>query len=438
MNRNEERMINQVIEEFRNKSGQFVLRRDDEAIAFITSKGNSTYEVSGTHEMNLNDAKKVLEDFLTFEKNPKVSISIPDETVLLKYESGNLEYFKNALPLDRKMFAEDTSEMIENLFQQKMIFEPVNEKITNVSYTIGGYTDKVDDFKGTIKGKRLEDGKVSTEEYSIEKDGETKGYFNSESHNSSKLSFAEAFTMSKELMGTENNKLLELDIEAKSDEMFEHITNIGNFGFEIKNCNESNLMELVEAAKVFQRTSEEYENIEIDGGPELGVKFAQELPNIWIDCNDESKIKYDEKKSEIYMGNTLHKLNSIEQMAEMLKTVSENCESNKNIKIQVEDEKLSKKNNSEWLVYETKKFHNEIKEELLAQKDFRPVLATDEAKEKIVCFAEGKLNKKDIETLEKDNKFSKITVIEGGKIAAEIKNENKNSKIENKKSNLVL
>lgn len=431
-------MINQVIEEFRNKTGQFVLRRDDEAIAFITSKGNSTYEVSGTHEMNLNDAKKVLEDFLTFEKEPKISITIPDETVFLKYENGNLEYFKNALPLDRKMYAEDTSEMIENLFQQKMIFEPVNEKITSASYAIGGYTDKVDDFKGTIKGKRLEDGKVSVEEYSIEKDGETKGYFNLETYDSSKLSFAEAFTMSKELMGTENNKLLELDIEARSDEMFEHITNIGNFGFEIKNCNESNLEELSEAAKVFQRTSEEYENIEIDGGPKLGLKFAQELPNVWIDCNDGSQIKYNENKNEIYMENTLHKLNSIEQMAEMLKTVSENCDSNKNIKIQVEDEKLAKKNNSEWLIYSTEKFHDEIKEDFLAQKDFRPVVATDEAKEKIICFAEGKLLKKDIEELKKDNSFNKITVIEGGKIATEIKNENKNSKTENKKSNLVL
>lgn len=431
-------MINQVIEEFRNKTGQFVLRRDDEAIAFITSKGNSTYEVSGTHEMNLNDAKKVLEDFLTFEKEPKISIAVPDETVFLKYENGNLEYFKNALPLDRKMYAEDTSEMIENLFQQKMIFEPVNEKITNASYTIGGYTDKVDDFKGMIKGKRLEDGKVSIEEYSIEKDGEIKGYFNPENHDSSKLSFAEAFTMSKELMGTENNKILELDIEGKSDEMFEHITNIGDFGFDIKNCNENNFKELSEAAKVFQRTSGEYENIEIDAKLELGVKFAQELPNIWIDCNDGSQIKYNENKNEIYIGNTLHKLNSIEQMAEMLKTVSKNCDANKNIKIQVEDEKLAKKNNSEWMVYETQKFHNEIKEDFLAQKDFRPVVATDEAKEKIICFEEGKLQKKDIEALEKDKKFSKITLIEGGKIVAEIKSENKNSKTENKKSNLVL
>ena len=431
-------MINQVIEEFRNKTGQFVLRHDDEAIAFITSKGNSTYEVSGTHEMNLNDAKKVLEDFLTFEKEPKISITIPDETVFLKYENGNLEYFKNALPLDRKMYAEDTSEMIENLFQQKMIFELVNEKITDVSYTIGGYTDTVDDFKGMIKGKRLEDGKVSIEEYSIEKDGEIKGYFNPENHDSSKLSFAEAFTMSKELMGTENNKILELDIEGKSDEMFEHITNIGDFGFDIKNCNENNIKELSEAAKVVQRASGEYENIEIDAKLELGVKFAQELPNIWIDCNDGSQIKYNENKNEIYIGNTLHKLNSIEQMAEMLKTVSKNCDANKNIKIQVEDEKLAKKNNSEWMVYETQKFHNEIKEDFLAQKDFRPVVATDEAKEKIICFEEGKLQKKDIEALEKDKKFSKITLIEGGKIVAEIKSENKNSKTENKKSNLVL
>lgn len=67
-------MINQAVEEFRNKTGQFVLRRDEEAIAFIASKGNSTYEVSGTHEMNLNDAKKVLDDFLTFKKEPKISI----------------------------------------------------------------------------------------------------------------------------------------------------------------------------------------------------------------------------------------------------------------------------------------------------------------------------------------------------------------------------
>ena len=40
-------------------------------------------------------------------------------------------------------YTEDTSEMKENLFQQKMIFEPVNEKITDVSYTIGGYSIKI-------------------------------------------------------------------------------------------------------------------------------------------------------------------------------------------------------------------------------------------------------------------------------------------------------
>ena len=355
----------------------------------------------------------------------------------MKYEDGNLEYFKNALPLDRKMYAEDTSEMIENLFQQKMIFEPVNEKIKNVSYTIGGYTDNIDDFKGIIKGKRLEDGKVSIEEYSVEKDGEVKGYFNSDSYDSSKLSFAEAFTLSKELMGTENNKLLELNVEERSDKMFEHITNIGDFGFDLKNCNENNFQELAEAAKIFQRTTGEYENIEIDAGPELGIRFAQELPELWIDCNDGSQIKYNESKNEIYMGNTLHKLSSIEQMAEMLKTVSENCDSNKNIKIQVEDEKLTKKNDSEWLFYSTKKFYDEIKEELLAQKDFRPVIATDGAKEKIVCFREGEMLKEDLETLKKDKNFNKITVIEGEKIVSEIKKqkETQSKKAENKKNN---
>ena len=430
-------MINQAVEEFRNKIGQFVLRRDEEAIAFINSKGNSTYEVSGTHEMNLNDAKKVLDDFLTFEKEPKISITIPDETVMLKYENGNLEYFKNALPLDRKMYAEDTSEMIENLFQQKMIFEPVNEKIKNVSYTIGGYTDTVDDFKGMIKGKRLEDGKVSIKEYSIEKDGEVKGYFNSGSHDSSKLSFAEAFTFSRELMGTENNKLLETDIEAKSDEIFEHITNIGDFDFDLKNCNENNFKELAEAAKIFQRTTGEYENIEIDAGPELGIRFAQEIPEIWIDCDDGSQIKYNESKNEIYMGNTLHKLSSIEQMAEMMKTVSENCDSNKNIKIQVDNEKLNKKNDSEWLIYSNKKFYDGLKEELIAQKDFRPVIATDGAKEKIVCFRGGEMLKEDLEALKKDKNFNKITVIEGEKIVSEIKKqkETQSKKAENKKNN---
>lgn len=432
-------MISQAVEEFRNKTGQFVLRRDDEAIAFITSRGNSTYEVSGTYDMNLNDAKKVLDDFLTFEEMPKISISIPEETVMLKYKDGNLEYFKNALPLDRKMYAEDTSEMIENLFQQKMIFEPVNEKITDVSYTIGGYTDTVDDFKGIIKGKRLEDGKVSIEEYSVEKDGEVKGYFNSDSYDSSKLSFAEAFTLSRELMGTANNKLLELNVEARSDEMFEHITNIGDFGFDLKNCNENNFKELAEAAKIFQRTTGEYENIEIDAGPELGIRFAQEIPELWIDCNDGSQIKYNESKNEIHMGNTLHKLSSIEQMAEMLKTISENCDSNKNIRIQVDSEKLTKKNDSEWLSYSAKKFHDEIKEEFLAQKDFRPVIATNGVKEKIVCFREAEMSKEDLEALEKDKKFKKITVIEGEKVISEIKNYNKDKdkKTENKKNNFI-
>ena len=430
-------MISQVVEEFRNKTGQFVLRRDDEAIAFITSRGNSTYEVSGTYDMNLNDAKKVLDDFLTFEEMPEISISIPEETVMLKYKDGNLEYFKNALPLDRKMYAEDTSEMIENLFQQKMIFEPVNEKITDVSYTIGGYTDTVDDFKGIIKGKRLEDGKVSIEEYSVEKDGEVKGYFNSDSYDSSKLSFAEAFTLSRELMGTANNKLLELNVEARSDEMFEHITNIGDFGFDLKNCNENNFQELAEAAKIFQRTTGEYENIEIDAGSELGIRFAQEIPELWIDCNDGSQIKYNESKNEIYMGNTLHKLSSIEQMAEMLKTVSENCDSNKNIRIQVDSEKLTKKNDSEWLSYSAKKFHDGIEKEFIAQRDFRSVIATDGAKEKIVCFREGEMLKEDLETLKKDKNFNKITVIEGEKIVSEIKKqkETQSKKTENKKNN---
>lgn len=430
-------MINQAVEEFRNKTGQFVLRRDEEAIAFITSKGNSTYEVSGTHDMNLNDAKKVLDDFLTFEKEPKISITIPDETVMLKYKDGNLEYFKNALPLDRKMYAEDTSEMIENLFQQKMIFEPVNEKITDVSYTIGGYTDTVDDFKGIIKGKRLEDGKISVEEYSIEKDGEMKGYFNSDSYDSSKLSFAEAFTLSRELMGTANNKLLELNVQARSDEMFEHIANIGDFGFDLKNCNENNFKELAEAAKIFQRTTGEYENIEIDAGPELGIRFAREIPELWIDCNDGSEIKYDEHSNEIYMGNTLYKSSSIEQMAEMLETVFENCNSDKNIKIQVDNEKLTKKNDSEWLIYSTKKFHDGIKEELIAQKDFRPVIATDGAKEKIVCFREGEMLKEDLEALKKDKNFNKVTVIEGEKIVREIKKqkETQSKKAENEKNN---
>ena len=430
-------MISQAVEEFRNKTGQFVLRRDDEAIAFITSKGNSTYEVSGTHEMNLNDAKKVFDDFLTFEEMPKISIAIPDETVFIKFEEGNLEYFKNALPLDRKMYAQDTSEMIENLFQQKMIFEPVNEKITGVSYTIGGYTDTVDDFKGIIKGKPLEDGKVSIEEYSVEKDGEVRGYFNSNSYDSSKLSFAEAFTLSRELMGTANNKLLELNVEARSDEMFEHITNIGDFGFDLKNCNENNFKELAEAAKIFQRTTGEYENIEIDAGSELGIRFAQEIPELWIDCNDGSQIKYNESKNEIYMGNTLHELSSIEQMEGMLKTLSENCDSGKNIKVQVEDEKLTKKNDSEWLFYSAKKFHDGIKEELLAQKDFRPVIATDGAKEKIVCFREGEMLKEDLEALKKDKNFNKITVIEGEKIVSEIKKqkETQSKKTENKKNN---
>lgn len=137
------------------------------------------------------------------------------------------------------------------------------------------------------------------------------------------------------------------------------------------------------------------------------------------------------------MGNTLHKLSSIEQMAEMLKTVSENCDSSKNIKVQVEDEKLTKKNDSEWLFYSAKKFHDEIKEELLAQKDFRPVIATDGAKEKIVCFREGEMLKEDFEMLKKDKNFNRITVIEGEKLVSEIKKqkETQSRKAENKKNN---
>ena len=139
------------------------------------------------------------------------------------------------------------------------------------------------------------------------------------------------------------------------------------------------------------------------------------------------------------MGNTLHKLSSIEQMAEMLKTVSENCDSNKNIRIQVDGEKLTKKNNSEWLIYSNKKFHEGIKEEFIVQRDFRSVIATDGTKEKIVCFREGEMLKEDLETLKKDKNFNKITVIEGEKIVSEIKNYSKNNdkKIENKKNNFV-
>ena len=349
MNRNGEKMSEKLY-------GQSYFKRDGEVIAVIRENGNSSYSIAGTERMNLNDAKKVLDDYCTLEKKPEISITVPDETVLIKFKDGNLEYFKNALSLDRKMYAEDTSELIENLFRQKMIFEPVNEKIKNITYKIGGYTDNVDDFKGMLKGKRLKDGKISVEEYSIEKDGEMKGYFNSDSYDSSKLSFAEAFTLSRELMGTANNKLLELNVQARSDEMFEHIANIGDFGFDLKNCNENNFKELAEAAKIFQRTTGEYENIEIDAGPELGIRFAREIPELWIDCNDGSEIKYDEHSNEIYMGNTLYKSSSIEQMAEMLETVFENCNSDKNIKIQVDNEKLTKKNDSEWLIIQLKNF----------------------------------------------------------------------------------
>lgn len=343
--------------------GQSYLKRDGEVIAIIRENGNSSYSVAGTEGMNLNDARKVLDDYCMLEKNPEIFIAVPDETVLIKFKDGNLEYFKNALPLDRKMYAEDTSEMIENLFRQKMIFEPVNEKIKTVTYSIGGYTDNVDDFKGMLKGKRLDNGKVSVEEYLIEKNGETKGYFNDDNYDSSGLTLAEAYTMSRELTATKNNKLLESDLEARSDKIFEHITNIGEFGFDLKNCNENNFEELSEAAKIFQRTTWDYENMEIDAGPELGIRFAQKMPELWIDANDGSQIKYNESKNEVYIGNTLYKLSSIEQMAEMLKTVSENCDSNKNIRIQVDNEKLTKKNDSEWLIYSTKKFHDGIKEE---------------------------------------------------------------------------
>ena len=416
--------------------GQSYLKRDGEVIAIIRENGNSSYSVAGTEGMNLNDARKVLDDYCTLEKNPEIFIAVPDETVLIKFKDGNLEYFKNALPLDRKMYAEDTSEMIENLFRQKMIFEPVNEKIKTVTYSIGGYTDNVDDFKGMLKGKRLDNGKVSVEEYLIEKNGETKGYFNDDNYDSSGLTLAEAYTMSRELTATKNNKLLESDLEARSDKIFEHITNIGEFGFDLKNCNENNFEELSEAAKIFQRTTWDYENMEIDAGPELGIRFAQKMPELWIDANDGSQIKYNESKNEVYIGNTLYKLSSIEQMAEMLKTVSENCDSNKNIRIQVDNEKLTKKNDSEWLIYSTKKFHDGIKEELIAQKDFRPVIATDGAKEKIVCFREGEMLKEDLEALKKDKNFNKVTVIEGEKIVSEIKKqkETQSKKEENKKN----
>lgn len=417
--------------------GQSYLKRDGEVIAIIRENGNSSYSVAGTEGMNLNDARKVLDDYCTLEKNPEIFIAVPDETVLIKFKDGNLEYFKNALPLDRKMYAEDTSEMIENLFRQKMIFEPVNEKIKTVTYSIGGYTDNVDDFKGMLKGKRLDNGKVSVEEYLIEKNGETKGYFNDDNYDSSGLTLAEAYTMSRELTATKNNKLLESDLEARSDKIFEHITNIGEFGFDLKNCNENNFEELSEAAKIFQRTTWDYENMEIDAGPELGIRFAQKMPELWIDANDGSQIKYNESKNEVYIGNTLYKLSSIEQMAEMLKTVSENCDSNKNIRIQVDSEKLTKKNNSEWLIYSNKKFHEGIKEEFIVQKDFRPVIATDGTKEKIICFREGEMTKEDLETLKKDKNFNKITVIEGEKIVSEIKKqkETQSKKAENKKNN---
>lgn len=416
--------------------GQSYLKRDGEVIAIIRENGNSSYSVAGTEGMNLNDARKVLDDYCTLEKNPEIFIAVPDETVLIKFKDGNLEYFKNALPLDRKMYAEDTSEMIENLFRQKMIFEPVNEKIKTVTYSIGGYTDNVDDFKGMLKGKRLDNGKVSVEEYLIEKNGETKGYFNDDNYDSSGLTLAEAYTMSRELTATKNNKLLESDLEARSDKIFEHITNIGEFGFDLKNCNENNFEELSEAAKIFQRTTWDYENMEIDAGPELGIRFAQKMPELWIDANDGSQIKYNESKNEVYIGNTLYKLSSIEQMAEMLKTVSENCDSNKNIRIQVDSEKLTKKNNSEWLIYSNKKFHEGIKEEFIVQKDFRPVIATDGTKEKIICFREGEMTKEDLETLKKDKNFNKITVIEGEKIVSEIKKqkETQSKKEENKKN----
>ena len=417
--------------------GQSYLKRDGEVIAIIRENGNSSYSIAGTEGMNLNDARKVLDDYCTLEKNPEIFIAVPDETVLIKFKDGNLEYFKNALPLDRKMYAEDTSEMIENLFRQKMIFEPVNEKIKTVTYSIGGYTDNVDDFKGMLKGKRLDNGKVSVEEYLIEKNGETKGYFNDDNYDSSGLTLAEAYTMSRELTATKNNKLLESDLEARSDKIFEHITNIGEFGFDLKNCNENNFEELSEAAKIFQRTTWDYENMEIDAGPELGIRFAQKMPELWIDANDGSQIKYNESKNEVYIGNTLYKLSSIEQMAEMLKTVSENCDSNKNIRIQVDSEKLTKKNNSEWLIYSNKKFHEGIKEEFIVQKDFRPVIATDGTKEKIICFREGEMTKEDLETLKKDKNFNKITVIEGEKIVSKIKKqkETQSKKAENKKNN---
>ena len=417
--------------------GQSYLKRDGEVIAIIRENGNSSYSVAETEGMNLNDARKVLDDYCTLEKNPEIFIAVPDETVLIKFKDGNLEYFKNALPLDRKMYAEDTSEMIENLFRQKMIFEPVNEKIKTVTYSIGGYTDNVDDFKGMLKGKRLDNGKVSVEEYLIEKNGETKGYFNDDNYDSSGLTLAEAYTMSRELTATKNNKLLESDLEARSDKIFEHITNIGEFGFDLKNCNENNFEELSEAAKIFQRTTWDYENMEIDAGPELGIRFAQKMPELWIDANDGSQIKYNESKNEVYIGNTLYKLSSIEQMAEMLKTVSENCDSNKNIRIQVDSEKLTKKNNSEWLIYSNKKFHEGIKEEFIVQKDFRPVIATDGAKEKIVCFREGEMLKEDLEALKKDKNFNKVTVIEGEKIVREIKKqkETQSKKAENEKNN---
>lgn len=417
--------------------GQSYLKRDGEVIAIIRENGNSSYSVAGTEGMNLNDARKVLDDYCMLEKNPEIFIAVSDETVLIKFKDGNLEYFKNALPLDRKMYAEDTSEMIENLFRQKMIFEPVNEKIKTVTYSIGGYTDNVDDFKGMLKGKRLDNGKVSVEEYLIEKNGETKGYFNDDNYDSSGLTLAEAYTMSRELTATKNNKLLESDLEARSDKIFEHITNIGEFGFDLKNCNENNFEELSEAAKIFQRTTWDYENMEIDAGPELGIRFAQKMPELWIDANDGSQIKYNESKNEVYIGNTLYKLSSIEQMAEMLKTVSENCDSNKNIRIQVDNEKLTKKNDSEWLIYSTKKFHDGIKEELIAQKDFRPVIATDGAKEKIVCFREGEMLKEDLEALKKDKNFNKVTVIEGEKIVREIKKqkETQSKKAKNEKNN---
>lgn len=70
MNRNGEKMSEKLY-------GQSYFKRDGEVIAVIRENGNSSYSIAGTERMNLNDAKKVLDDYCTLEKNLKFLLLYP-------------------------------------------------------------------------------------------------------------------------------------------------------------------------------------------------------------------------------------------------------------------------------------------------------------------------------------------------------------------------